>query len=138
MFIGVCFVFICFLVCFVLCFFFSCFFFFFFSFVCFLFQNRSVQSVHRLLNLPEHLSSTPGFQWGSCCSFFSFLCIVVCFFVLFLMPIVLSVLLRFTDSDYPFGNIKLRTLLNYLVYPSAFNNMLVLSSACCAIIALIH
>jgi len=54
------------------------------------------------------------------------------------MPIALSVLLRFTDSEYPFGNINLRTLLHYLVYPSAFNNMLVLSSACCAIIALIH
>ena len=29
--------------------------------------------------------------------------IVVCPFVLFLLAIMLSVLLRFTDSDYPFG-----------------------------------
>jgi len=33
--------------------------------------------------------------------------IVVCPFVLFLLPIVLSVLLRYTDSDYPFGIFKL-------------------------------
>ena len=33
--------------------------------------------------------------------------IVVCPFVLFLLAIVLSVLLRYTDSDYPFGIFKL-------------------------------
>ena len=33
--------------------------------------------------------------------------IVVCPFVLFLLSIVLSVLLRYTDSDYPFGIYKL-------------------------------
>jgi hypothetical protein len=33
--------------------------------------------------------------------------IVVCPFVIFLLTIVLSVLLRFTDSDYPFGIFKL-------------------------------
>jgi len=33
--------------------------------------------------------------------------IVVCLFVLFLLAIVSSVLLRFTDSDYPFGIFKL-------------------------------
>ena len=33
--------------------------------------------------------------------------IVVCSFVLFLLAIVLSVLLRYTDSDYPFGIFKL-------------------------------
>ena len=53
---------------------------------------------------------TPAFYWGSCCSIFSFMCsvlqIVVCHFVLFLLAIVLSVL-RFTDSDYPFGIFKL-------------------------------
>ena len=42
---------------------------------------------------------TPSFQWGLCCLVFSFLCsalqIVVCLFVLFLLAIVLSVLLRF-------------------------------------------
>jgi hypothetical protein len=35
------------------------------------------------------------------------LLIVVCPFVLFLLAIVLSVLLLFTDSDYPFGISKL-------------------------------
>ena len=57
---------------------------------------------------------TPGFQWGSCYSIFSFMCnvlqIVVCPFVLFLLAIVLSVLLRFTDSDYPFGIFKFSSL----------------------------
>ena len=33
--------------------------------------------------------------------------IVVCHFVLFLLAIVMSVLLRYTDSDYPFGIFKL-------------------------------
>ena len=33
--------------------------------------------------------------------------IVVCPFVLFLLAIVLSVLLRYADSDYPFGIFKL-------------------------------
>ena len=33
--------------------------------------------------------------------------IVVCPFVLFLLVIVLSVLLRYTDSDYPLGILKL-------------------------------
>jgi hypothetical protein len=35
------------------------------------------------------------------------LCIVACPFVLFLLTIVLSVRLRYTDSDYPFGIFKL-------------------------------
>jgi hypothetical protein len=37
--------------------------------------------------------------------------VVVCSFVLFLLAIVLSVLLRFTDSDYPFGIFKLFLLM---------------------------
>ena len=49
------------------------------------------------------------FNWGSCCSIFSFLCsvlwIVVCGF--FLLVIVLSALLWVTDSDYPFVILKL-------------------------------
>ena len=53
----------------------------------------------------------PGFQCGSCCSIFSFLCdvlqVVVSPFVRFLLSIILSVLLRFTLSDYPFGIFKL-------------------------------
>ena len=50
---------------------------------------------------------TTGFQCGSCYSIFSCMWIVVCPFVLFLLAIVLSVLLRYTDSDYPFGIFKL-------------------------------
>ena len=57
---------------------------------------------------------------------FTVLLIFVCPFVLFLLVIVLSVLLRYTDSDYPvdilklfifLGNtIKLTNLLFYLYY----------------------
>ena len=53
---------------------------------------------------------TPGFQWGSCYSiqfYLYVLFIVVCPFVLFLLAIVLSVLLQYTVSDYPFGIFKL-------------------------------
>ena len=63
-----------------------------------------------LPTLPEHLSS-PQFLWGSCYSNFSFLCMLCrSLFVLlyfFLLAIVLSVLLRYTDSDYPFRIFKL-------------------------------
>ena len=48
--------------------------------------------------------------------------IVVCPFVLFLSAIVLSVLLRYTDSDYPFGIFKL------FLYYICHNHNLVLSS----------
>ena len=54
---------------------------------------------------------TPCFEWGSCCSIFSFLCsvlyIIVRHFVVFLLIIVLSVFLQFTASDYPFDIFKL-------------------------------
>jgi hypothetical protein len=47
-------------------------------------------------------------QWGSCYSIFSFICMFYrSFFVFFLLAIVLSVLLRYTDSDCPFGIFKL-------------------------------
>ena len=60
------------------------------------------------LELPIlHLTSAPVVS----CSIFSFLRsvlqMVVCPFVLFLLAIVLSVLLRYTDSVYPFGIFKL-------------------------------
>jgi hypothetical protein len=42
--------------------------------------------------------------------------IVVCAFVIFLSAIVLSVLLRFTDSDYHFGIFKLFLALIYVLY----------------------
>jgi hypothetical protein len=60
--------------------------------------------------LPEHLSSPPGFS-GVPVTRSLVLC--VCFadrclsFVLFLLVIVLSVLLQYTDSDYPFGIFKI-------------------------------
>ena len=50
---------------------------------------------------------TASFQWGSCCSIFSFLCcalwMILCSFGLFSVAIVCSVLVRFTATDYPFG-----------------------------------
>ena len=59
------------------------------------------------LRAPEF---TPGFQWVSCYLIFIFymyvLLIIVCPFVLFFLAIVLSVL-RYTDSDFPFGTFKL-------------------------------
>ena len=58
-------------------------------------------------NNPSVLGGGGG---GSCYSIFSFICvllIVVCPFALFLLAIVLSVLLRHTDSDCPFGTFKL-------------------------------
>jgi len=64
-----------------------------------------------LLTLPEHLSSPPvvsGVRVSR--SLVLYVClvdIVVCPFVLFLLAIVLSVLLRYTDSDWPFGIFKL-------------------------------
>ena len=46
----------------------------------------------------------PGFLWGSCYSILSFMCMNCrSLFVLFLLAIELSALLRFTDSDYHFG-----------------------------------
>jgi len=42
---------------------------------------------------------TPGFQWDSCCSIFSFMC-MFCRSLFFLLAIVLS-FLRFMDSDSP-------------------------------------
>jgi len=54
---------------------------------------------------------TPGFQWGSCYSIFSFICMFCrSLFVLlyfFLLVIVLSALLRYTVSDCPFDIFKL-------------------------------
>ena len=57
--------------------------------------------------LLEHLSSPPVFS-GACVTRSLVLCVCfVCPFVIFLLAIVLSVLLRYTDSDYPFGIFKL-------------------------------
>ena len=49
----------------------------------------------------------PGIQWVTQSQLYVYvLQIVVCPFVLFLLAIVLSVLLRYTGSDYPFGIFK--------------------------------
>ena len=68
----------------------------------------------QLLTLPEHLSSPPVFSGVPVTrSFVLYLCFkfvdVICPFVLFLLAIgiVLSVLLRYRDSDWPFGIFKL-------------------------------
>ena len=75
----------------------------------------SFMTYHRVSNQSNTTIAhefTPGVQWGSCCSIFSFLCnvlqIVVCTVVLFLFAIVLSIR-RCTDSDYryPFCIFKL-------------------------------
>jgi hypothetical protein len=57
-----------------------------------------------LLTVLEHLVLS-----GVCVTRSLVLCVMFCryLFVLFLLTIVLSVLLRFMDSNYPFGSIKL-------------------------------
>ena len=59
-----------------------------------------------LLIFPKHMSSLPVFLWGSSYSIFSFMC-MFCRSLFVLLTNVLSLLLRFTDSDYPFGIFKL-------------------------------
>ena len=92
-----------------------------------------ITSYHRVCNLINTTGATSGagtaypscvhtqFLWGSCYSIVSFMCmfcrsLFVLFFFFFyplcclffcLLSIVLSVLLRYTDSDYPFGIFKL-------------------------------
>jgi uncharacterized membrane protein len=73
-----------------------------------------------LLTLPEHLSS-PSIFSGVRITRSLVLCVMFCrlLFVLlsfFLLAIVLSVLFRFTDSDYPFSVFKLILKLYWLVY----------------------
>ena len=70
----------------------------------------------KLPTLPEHMSSSP-FLGGVhvtrslvLCACIVDRCLSFCPFVLFLLAIVISVLLRFTDSDYPFGIFKLFSL----------------------------
>ena len=63
-----------------------------------------------LLTLPEHLSSPPVFSGDRATRSLAWYVWFVdrCLsFVLFLLPIVFSVHLRYTDSDYPFGIFKL-------------------------------
>ena len=62
-----------------------------------------------LLTLPGHLSYHP-FKWGPCCTIYSFLWsvlyIIIRPFVLVILAIPFSVLLRLTASNYPCGIIK--------------------------------
>ena len=71
---------------------------------------------HELLTLPEHMSSTPVVS-GVCVtrSLMYVLQIVFCPFVLFLLPIVLSVL-RLTNSDDSLGIFKLFLKFIYLLF----------------------
>jgi len=67
-----------------------------------------------LLIRPVHLSSPPVFSGvhGTQSSVYMY---VVCPFVLFLLAIMLSVLLWYTDSDYPFGIFKLFLYMTKLI-----------------------
>ena len=69
-----------------------------------------------LLALPEHMRSPPVFNRVHVAQSLVFY-VVFCrsLFVLFLLVIVLSVLLRFTASNYMFGILDLRLLITYLV-----------------------
>ena len=72
---------------------------------CRLTVTRQLSHVEQeLLTLPEHLSSHPVFGGVRVARFFVF-CVMFCrsLFVLFRVAIELSVCLRFTDTDYPFG-----------------------------------
>ena len=70
-----------------------------------------------LLTLPEnrvHPRLLVGFVLLDLYFYMHVLQIVVCPFVLFLLASVLSVLLRYTDSDYPYGIFKLFLTLIYV------------------------
>ena len=67
-----------------------------------LLMTKGLKSIWELPTFPEHLSSRPVFSWVRVTRSFVYmyvLLIAVCPFVLFLLTIVLSVLLRYTDSD---------------------------------------
>ena len=80
---------------------------------CRLFYNQKltllVYADLETFTLPEHTTSSPDIS-GVCGVRSAVLCVVFCrslfVLVLFLLTIVLSVLLRFVDSDYPFGIFK--------------------------------
>jgi hypothetical protein len=75
------------------------------------FVTRLQRQVPLLLTFPEHPSLPTYFFRGSCYSIlmlcFYVLLIVVCPFVLAVLVILLSVLFRYTDSDYSLVNIIL-------------------------------
>ena len=88
-----------------------------------------------LLTLPEHLSSASGFQWGSCYSIFSLLCNVFFRSLFVLLAIVLPVLLRFTDFDYPFGIFKLFLPISCIVCKLV--RVIYMSCTCCNFVQVI-
>jgi hypothetical protein len=82
--------------------------------------TRRVSLVEQILLIPSRGTWIHTlFYWGSCYSIFSFMCMFCrSLFVLlsfFLFAIVLSILLRFTDSYYPFGILKFSLRLHSLV-----------------------
>jgi hypothetical protein len=83
--------------------------------------RRKLLVEQELLTLPENLSSPPVFS-GICVtqSLVLCVCIVDRSFVLFILAIVLSVLLRFMDSDYPFDIFKLFLRINNISKLSPF------------------
>jgi hypothetical protein len=68
-------------------------------------------------SLPEHMSSLPGFSGVRVARSLVF---IIMLFVLFLLAIVLSVLLRFTDSSYSFDIFRLFLSLGFFIC-SIFN-----------------
>jgi hypothetical protein len=83
--------------------------------------TRRVSLVEQiLLTLPDHLSSPPVFSGVRVTrSLVLYVCFVVRLFVLlylFFLTIVLSVFLRYTDSDYSFGIFKLRASYQILLF----------------------
>jgi hypothetical protein len=78
------------------------------KFFCVPLVEQELLTLLELLSSPPFLSGVRVIRSLVLC-----VCFVVCPFVLFLLAIVLSVLLRFTDSDYPFGIFKL------FLYPTA-------------------
>ena len=85
-----------------------------------------------LLTLTEHLNSSPVFSGVRVVRSFVFcvVYIVVCSFVLFLLVIVLSVILRFTDSDYPFGILQLFSL-----FRSIWIHLRFWWGSCCSVVS---
>ena len=83
-----------------------------------------------LPTLPEHPISPSVFRGARFALWFSLQCfqIVVCVFVLFLLTIVLSVL-RFLDSDCPFGIFKLFLPLQIVIYDN-YMSVSILSNSC--------
>ena len=75
--------------------------------------RRASLVVKELLNLPGYPSSLL-FLWGSCCSIFCFR-VLFCRSLFVLLATVLSGLLRFTDSYYPFRIFKLQIFTEYII-----------------------